>query len=229
AALAGLVDGVRALEHETFVAARAGGVEGALELLRRRGAGRVGEEQPSRRRGGDRFEPRAAVAPRLFEERPAADGETVVRDERGRNLGEGLRRRRLAPQAPLKAEEGVGPAFGRPPRDDLAVEQELPGHGGERRGDLGKLLRHLVQSAREERDARFRLVRVRADAVELVLDGEERELLRDLRRVLDGRGEHEADRMEESEADRVETSLASRARRLADVARVAARPRDGLP
>src|SRR5712692_6930313 len=170
-----------------------------------------------------------------FEERLPIVEEAVVADEGGRDLRKKLRRGGLSPETPLELEEGVGPLlrgsrFGglRAPRDDLPVDQERAGQSRERGGDLRELLGDAVQRAGEELDAAPLLVGMRADAVELVLDGQKRKLLGDLLRVLDRGGEHEPDRMEEAESNLGKRSFARGTRGLADVAGVSAGARHRL-
>jgi hypothetical protein len=131
----------------------------------------------------------------------------------------------VRPLRPGRAVHAGGPA----PRDDLPVQQELARFERQGNGDLGKLHRDVVEGARKERDPRARLVRVGADAVELLFDGEIRKVVDDFRGILDRAGEHEADRMEEPERELLQAPVPRGDRRLPDVSAVAPRPRDRFP
>ena len=141
------------------------------------------------------------------------------------------------PSRALEALEGVRALrFGRAvhagcsaPRDDLPVQQELAGFERQGDGDLGKLHRDVVEGPRKERDPRARLVRVGADAVEFLFDGEIGKVFDDFRGVLDRAREHEADRVEEPERELLQAPVPRGDGRLADVAAVAPRPRDRFP
>src|SRR6266540_1086068 len=180
-----------------------------------------------RRRGGDLFEVPAPLLPRHLEERVSGAGKAVVGDEGDGNLGQELVGRSLASQAPLQAKEGV--RTGVLPGHDLAVQEELS--RGEREGhrDLRKLKGDIVERAREERDARSGLVRVRPDSVELLLDLEAREIRGDFRRIFDRACEHESDRMKETEGDLLQAAVTRGHRGLPDVSAVTPRPRYRLP
>jgi hypothetical protein len=167
-------------------------------------------EPRARRRPRHRGEPRAPRLVRLVDDERAVPGERVVHDELRRHLGQHRRVGRLAPEPLLQRGErqralGVGRVHG----DQLPVEHHArPGEAverGERRDDLRVAVRDLVERARVERHARravggARHVRLGADAVVLVLDGERHRQRRgDLLGRLERLREHEADRVEEGQ------------------------------
>ena len=117
------------------------------------------------------------------------------------------------------------PRAGRPPAPPATRPAPRVPDFHQRLHHLRIPVRYLVQRPREERDARLtrRLVhadvRLGADAVVLVLDGERRrQRRRDLLGRLERLGEHEADRVEERERRSFQCVVLREHGHLADVA-----------
>jgi len=101
---------------------------------------------------------------------------------------------------------------------NLAVQDAVPGQIASGLHQFRKLLADVVEVAAVQADLRTTAVELGSNAVVLVLDPNRRPQARDdLGRVLDRRGQHELDRVQETEAGRVQAVLLGENGRLADV------------
>ncbi len=230
AAPTGRVDARRILDHQALIAPLASGGEGGLQgvLVAGDGEERSGEPATVLDEGQiDGIQPGAPVAQRFAEQRldgrlprrvvAGAQGQEVEGHVDDRHLGLDGRRRRLAAEPGLQADERQDQAVA--VGQDLPVDDAGPWQRPGGLDDLRELAADVVQVARVQAHVLAALVELGADAVVLVLDPDlGPEAADDLGRVLGRRGEHELERMEQRQLGVGEPVVAGQRREPADIA-----------